>query len=221
MTTPTPPPAHSLQVFEGVFGTPALPVERWTFTLKTAPTLGDIQANMDAEAAALRDAWVTSLRPLFAGDVVLTRVKTVNVAATGKVDLRTDGSYEQAILETNNPGAQDPATSTRYPLQTALVVSLGSVRAGATGKGRFFLPWPAAARLEPDWRVTTAFADSLMTNVLAFLRGVRAACSDRPLVIPSSKGYLSNVTTVRIGVVPDTMRSRRNQLLEGYRNGVL
>lgn len=204
-------PAHGLSVWEGVFGPVEAPLERWSFSLKSEPGPSLTDDNMDFVAANLRSAWNANLKPLHFGDVVLTRCRHVQVGGDGKYLTRADGSYVQGIHESNNVGTATLVS--RLPLQAAHAVSLVTTRAGATGKGRFFMPQTYFS-LDSGFRLNESNRDILADACAQFVRDVNTLVG--PIVVASSKGYLSTVTGIRVGRVVDTMRSRREDQDEAY-----
>lgn len=211
-----PAPTHTRVTFSGIFGATTGPSEIWNFGLHFGPLQATTAAAATTIAGNLITPWTSYMKPMFTSDVVLTKVRVAVVAADGHVAKDFDGSYKQGDWVGVNAGSGTRATGTGYlPLQTAMVGSLSSARPDATGKGRFFLPFPGVYALAADYRLGASDAQSLAGSLKSFINAAVTAVQ-APLVIASSKGYLSNVTTVRVGRVPDTMRSRRNQELEAY-----
>lgn len=208
-------PAHSRVVFEGVTGTVAAPVERWAFGINfpadAIPTDGTALVD-DAVASELAGAYDTHIASQMGSDVILTKVKCSHVGANGHVALRADGSYVQGEWEGSKVGDLPPLA---MPLQTALVVSLTTNRAGPTGKGRFFLPWPGYGISVSTKRLESVDAAFLAGQAKSFLNALAGITTFPPQVV-SSKGYMTPVTGIRVGRVPDTMRSRREDAPEGY-----
>lgn len=208
-------PAHCRVVFEGVTGSVTGPLEHWSFGINfphdVLPADGT-QLVDDGVAAALKEVYSTNIAPIMMTDRILTLVKVSRVGADGHVEKRADGSYIQGEWQGTSYGA---GTTVGLPLQTALVVSLETARAGATGRGRFFLPFPAKAIDQWNKRLSPEDAADVAARAKAFLNGLAQVTTYGP-VVASSKGYLTPVTGVRVGRVPDTMRSRREDLPEGY-----
>lgn len=208
-------PAHTRVTFTGVVGTAAAPLERWAFGLNFPHDAipGDATAIVaDGVASDCATAYGTYINLGMGNDIELTGVKVSRIAATGLVERRGDGSLIQGEWAGDYEGLAAPKN---YPLQTALCVSLVTSRAGATGKGRFFLPFPSYD-LASDKRLTEADATDFLTNgVKPFVNELATILTYAPQVV-SSKGYMSEVTGLRLGRVPDTMRSRREDLAEGY-----
>lgn len=216
-------PAHTRITFSGVFGSPTAPVEVWAFNLCAPPNIaGANEGQMFSTLGqGLVSAYTTSIASHQSSDVVLTRVRVAAVKPDGRVEQTTAGAYVQGDTAASVVGVMSAASNIRYPLQTALVISLMTARAGATGKGRFFLPFPVGATaLGTDFRIADAQMAGYVTRAKTFLNACKTALGT-DLVVASTKGYLTPVTGVRIGRAPDTMRSRRGALLEGYSSATL
>lgn len=209
-----PKPAHTRVTFSGVVGTAAAPVERWSINLNF-PAAALPEASTDAAADTIANnvsGWWAQLQDVLPTDVILTEVRVAAIGADGLTLVRGDGTYVQGIASVSLAGAM---AKQPMPLQTALCVSLNTTRTGPTGKGRFFLPWPALSldsttKILPEAQVT-----DFIDDVVSFLNGVQNVLGQQ-LQVVSSKGYMSEVTSIRIGRAPDTMRSRREDVPEGY-----
>lgn len=222
MTAPaTPPvvrppkPAHLRLSWTGVFGTVAAPIEQWSFGLALpveATVDGFTDPQIDALANGMRIAYTSTLQARMPSDVILTECRIASVSGLGRVLLRADGSYIQGINTVPAPGLDNPVP---MPLQTALCVSLMTARPGPSGKGRFFLPWPSQV-LDVGSKTLAAAAATVMLDVSRdFLVAVNGLTAGDVSVV-STKGYVSTVTGLRVGRAPDTMRSRRGKIPEGY-----
>ena len=219
MTTPIPsppPPAHTRVTWSGVIGTPAAPIEQWSFSLNLRPDPlleGFSDAQIDGVAQGVRTCFQSALSAEFDPTIVLTESRIAVVTALGKVKKRADFSFMQGINVQPMPG-QKPF-STGMPPQIALAVSLTTGRPGPTGKGRFYLPFPAYNLSPSDRRLEPAAATSVLNACAAFVNAVNLLTAG-PVVVASSKGYLSDVIGLRVGRAADTLRSRRRDVPEGY-----
>jgi hypothetical protein len=142
-------------------------------------------------------------------------LKEVKIAAIG-----ADGKYtEDPIIISVNQVGGGGALPVPLP-QAALVVSCESTRRGPTGKGRFYLPMPNVVITEPGFLMAVATAEDVRTSAQTLLGALNNEAGvdvvDRKVVIASSKGYNTPVTSIRVGRVIDTMRSRRKSLSESY-----
>lgn len=209
-------PDHTRVTWEGHTGASATSIiESWSFSLN-APDDAAISAASDAvlnaKAEAFYDAYVNALKDVMPSNRYLTKVTVASLDGLGKYRLRGDGSYIKGVHEGDANG--DLAAS-GMPLQIALCVSLRTSRSGPTGKGRFFLPWPGLSLSTDDLLVPESQITGIVDDIAAFL----GAVNDVPgfnLAVVSSKGYSSDVTAIAVGRAPDTMRSRREDLPEGY-----
>lgn len=210
--------AHAKVTFSGHFlATGAVKTEIWAWgmnysTLGTAdPPLADLQAVADLGKAS----WTTHIAPLHTVAVVLDKVRFSLHEAGGLVKRYGTGEYQQADAIGDVPGSGSGGTK---PLSSAVCVSLYSNRPGPTGKGRFFLP-QTHHNIASDFRFSDADADAIKAGAVGLITAMEPLLT-KPEVV-SSYGYNTTVTKVRVGRVPDTMRSRRNALLEAHRETVL
>jgi hypothetical protein len=194
--------------YSGVFGTLASPIEIWSFTIKGQPV--ESSNTPQAKAFTAKNAYSAGLRQVLPSSVILTRTRFSQHAAGGLVEQTADGAYVQADDLTTVAGTDTGGAA--IPLQSSVCVSLVTGRAGPSGKGRFFLPMPAAA-LDATWRLPIAKADAIAANAAATLDGLAAVLI--PCVV-SSKGFRTEVTAVRVGRVVDTIRTRRNAMVEEH-----
>jgi hypothetical protein len=170
------------------------------------------QGRLDDMAADAVAFWA---RPatLICQSAWLTEVKLARVGPLG--------TYREAplIKAVNQRGGDPNVVNHRYPLQVALAVSLGTARRGASGRGRFYLPSPSVT-MEADTTLEVGAQIAVRDSVAQFLNdlnNVSGIDGNAPqVVVASSKGYNSKVTTVRVGQVLDTIRSRRASLMESY-----
>ncbi len=190
-------------------------VEAFSYSLNLSDPAGSVDP-VDDEAQALdlaADATAFHGTPnaKISAQAVLQTVKFARIGP--------DGRYigNPRSVNVNQAGG---GGALKYPFQIALAVSLSTARRGATGRGRFFLPSPTfivasetGQFLQPDINAAALAVQTFLNNVnnQPGLEG-----SAPRVVVASSKGYNTNVSGVRIGSVPDTIRSRRRQLLETY-----
>lgn len=205
---------HHRITWKGVIGSGASPIETWQFSLKAPDLEALTPANMTALALAGRTCYLENINQLMGSDVELRQVEVASIDVDGKYRTFGDGGYVQGFWNGSVVGqaSQPPG---RLPIQTALCVSLDSFRAGASGKGRFFLPWPALT-LGAGYTITGDEAQRHAGILAEFVRDVSLISG--PVSIFSNKGFASEVVRVRVGVAPDTMRSRRGDMVEAYRS---
>lgn len=206
-----PKPAHMRATFSGTIGNG---LEEFAVNVNFTPAVPGTDAELDEEAGVARTAFLTHLAPLYTNRLILTEARIASVDGTGHYLTRDDGSYQVGINSTPQGGSGVTATNGIQALQVALCVTLLTARPGPTGKGRIFLPWPDTIGLGTDFRITEAQATTVATASKAFLNALKNVSESYKPAVVSSKGYASLITGVRVGRVPDTMRSRRGDLLE-------
>jgi len=172
-----------------------------------------IRSLADAHAAAI--AWNLLLwngasagngyKDHVTANVGMANVTTVQITQlTGLQTARLDSA--QVI-----PGV---AAGPPFPADVALVVSLRTVLANRQGRGRFYLPQPAASQVTATGRVLadliTDLGSSLQAAWAAYNTGV-----DRPVVYSRTGRTIENITSFNIGDLYDVQRRRENKLIEG------
>lgn len=218
---------HGKIVLSGGFGPSAgSPVEAWSASMSydvVGPDVGAMPATIgEAALAAVASAWGTNVIEAAGTDagfplnVFLTEVAYYRAQADGTT---TGGQWERYFLPTAAVGKNTVGVK---PLQIATVVSLdaGGPRGGRFG--RFYLPMLASS-IDSSGRYSANTASTLCANVRTALTAVNTALttavgSDVELVVASGRGDGENrpVRLVKVGRVPDTMRSRRTSLVEDY-----
>lgn len=209
-------PAHTRITVEGHIGASSTNViERFSFSLNSVDDVaisGATDAALTAKAQTIHSAIFTQLVDVFPSNCWFDKTKIASVDAAGLYRVRGDGSYVKAEVADSFAGTQ---AASGMPLGVALCVSLVTARSGPTGKGRFFLPWPSLSLDTTTRLVPEAQINGLIDDVAAWLGDVNDVAGVN-LAVVSSKGYTSDVTGIRIGRKPDTMRSRTEDLAEGY-----
>lgn len=103
------------------------------------------------------------------------------------------------------------------PNQCAIVVSKQTGFAGSRNRGRMYLPPPAVDALTTAGRIDAIALVGLSNGLTAWKNSLIGDGFTPVLVSPSQNANVV-ITTLRIGNVVDTMRSRRNDLVESYTN---
>jgi hypothetical protein len=144
----------------------------------------------------------------------MARLLTVKLAKIGPL-----GTYvaDPFIVAVDQRGG-GPNSVTHAP-QVSLAVSLTTAQRGATGRGRFYLPLPSTI-VTTNLTIQAVERDQVQASVVQFLNDINnwpgVDGNDPKVVVASTKGYNSTVNGVRVGLVLDTIRTRRNNLVEGY-----
>lgn len=209
-----PRPAHTRMTWKGGYGEVSAPVEEWQFSLLSLTPLGsEGTLALTSVANNLFDMWATHLRPVLPNYCSLQQAEVRAIGADGLEPRNSFGAFSKQGFSSSLPLAGSVG-GTIYPPQVAVVASLVTPRAGATGKGRFFLPGTAYAVTKDTMTLTETSRDTIRTAVVAFINGVNS--SGLPVAVLSSYGYGTSVTGVKVGRTLDTQRSRRRSLTEGY-----
>jgi len=144
------------------------------------------------------------------------------MAVTGvRVEQRTGAGVLQGQLEQNR-GAPVPGTGTSFhPIQTAVVTSLITAHAGASGRGRLYWPAVGLAIDSTTLRFTSGIVSSVLTDMETYLSAIETAvqttAGPTELCVWSRKTQgCFGVVRLRIGNVPDVQRRRRDALVETY-----
>jgi hypothetical protein len=195
---------HTRIVWRGVFGTVAQPLEEWSFRVNAQPWL-----STTAGGTAMAQAWATHLAPRIRDNVRLTDVRIYDVNELGE----SGPPRTQWKGDTVATGG----TTGHLPPQCALAVSLNGVSRFSNERGRFYLPSPAVtAGTAGD--IGAGTATDISNSAASFLSAVNTAMGGPKCAVASTKGTLTIVTSVRVGRVIDTIRSRRASLDEKYSN---
>lgn len=158
-------------------------------------------------------------------------LKSVFSAATAITSIRAELRHtdSETFLGASEYTLPTPITGsgTAYkPAQIALVVSLRSNSALASGRGRLYVPATgvpmdsATLRLSPT--TTLAVANAMKTYLTAVCDAAKAQLTPVSLVqfgisvYSPTKKTLTPVTSLRVGNVLDTQRRRRDSLMELY-----
>lgn len=106
--------------------------------------------------------------------------------------------------------------------QAALAVSWGtSAERGRASKGRIFIPMPSVAN-GANGRITGTTAQNIATGWATLLTKFNDSPLDQsgadlyPAVVSGVDASFRRITHVKVGDVVDTMRSRRQALVEAY-----
>lgn len=200
---------HSRLTFEGVRGTVAAPRETWACRLNIATVVptGDgapTKATLDAIGAD----WDNTVGAHTTSDTILTGVKWAFIGP--------DGKYINDPVLSSSLNLGGSRLQLAHVDQVSVVISLNTAMRGARGRGRIFLPGPGVPI--GDGSVMSATdAQNIATSGAALLSAINAKFPNTGNVcVASSLGTNSDVTSVRVGRVFDTVRSRRTSLVEGY-----
>lgn len=202
--------------------------EVWSFGLRTGgatPTPGVLQVYATYAIAMAVKNWTKAASDLGSYNSVDTKLLGVTARALDITGVTTNVAEAAPLVPTAGAAAAQSA-----PNQSALCVSLGTNLAGRHGKGRVFLPYlnPSFDPAKPGKInfVTAHAAGQFVANLISDLNVVdEAYAGDPPLqfwpICVQSRtrvGAPPPVSKVIVGDVVDTIRGRRNKLLEAYQS---
>lgn len=229
---------HGRLVFKGHYGASAgSELDLFTFSMNYDVVGEDVgampttlpQEQLDAILARWKTLWKfkptgasvpggASTMSIFMPDTWLDEVSYARIAENGKT---TDGQYQRAFSTPVNGTGDIGAGGVSFkPLQVATAVTLDAQGPRGGRFGRFFLPYLAPTIAGGVYEYGVAQVAAAVTAALADTNAqMNIATGDTvELVVASARGAGENrpVRQVRLGNVPDTMRSRRNALTETY-----
>lgn len=203
---------HIRITFSGVLGANSPEPETFSFGLSADAPVDLTQAQNDQVAAAA----VTMFSAATTKIASYARLTLVKSAAIG-----TDGKYINLKPIETVVSAYGGAGTPIMPAQVALAVSLGTATRNV--RGRYYLPPVAVILSASTLAMDQATRNAILANQVTFLNAVNQAVGGgvdggNPVVVASSVGIGVNarVNSVRVGLVLDTMRSRRRNLVEAY-----
>jgi len=219
--SPVPVPTHFKFVFRGVFtGTE----EIWSFGCKFSRdnTLQGDAGLTDIDQGAVDSALAGLLGTGFiAPNVMVSDWRAYQIGTNGKME--GNGPLIRTYAVDELKGA---ATANVHPPQIALVVSTIAENLGPAQRGRFYLPGPARA-LDSTMRLSLSDAGVYEDLATQFLKDVSNAIdledlessvglNVSPGPIGSSTGTKQTIDHVEVGRCLDTLRTRRNAMVEDY-----
>lgn len=197
------PPAHLRLTVSGIFGTVAAPYERFTMRINVLPNFTNLQTGL-AQAGVNA---VPALAGVMKNECRFTEVKAAAIGPNGLY------SGDPVVTLVDIAGTRTAGVAIA---QVSVVASLLTARRGATGRGRLYIPMPGFDVSATGGVYAMGSVENMRLAVVTFLNSLNAFSGGPRCVIASTKGYLSLITGVRVGVVPDTMRSRRTSIPEAY-----
>jgi hypothetical protein len=189
--------------------------EAFSFSLSVVPTAGNAPAldaggKVQAIAGTVSNYW---------GVIGVSQAASLDLVKYNEIG--TDGKYESEA-ETNLvefPAPVKGISPTLVAPQIALAVSLlTAARRGRAHAGRYYLPVPGA-QVQADGRIAAGNAEQFADSSAEFINDLNNNVGPGWAIGVASKigaGTFRPVTTVRVGRVLDTIRSRRTSLDEMY-----
>jgi hypothetical protein len=180
------------------------PGEIWNFTLHTTGS---------GSVGTAADAWETALATMWSGASGIGQYYTPEVvletATTSEIEQSTG---QQLTRQDRNLGLAGTSEAEAMPPQVALVVSLLTVVANRSGRGRFYLPSPAAEVL--DGGRLDATVQGVIATAAGALFSALTSASLVPVIYSRTAHTTTTITSASLGDVFDTQRRRRDKLIE-------
>jgi hypothetical protein len=189
----------------------------WSCGLRVADTVPPVDA---AASQAVCDAYALVIHDWFAAQPLIdqrAKLTTVKMNWIG-----TDGKYIHPYTSRVDYAQGVPAVGNGavYPNQVSIVITLGTgVARGLAHQGRIYLPLPSKA-LGEGGVLTLGDQNYYADEVFDLLNSLNALDGNRRVAVMSKgtpktpQGTTHLVTTVEVGAVLDTMRSRRSKIPE-------
>lgn len=163
---------------------------------------GDIAS---VQAAAV--SWATTFWTGY--DTICTAGVGLDTVRTGLIDPATG---QQQELAEDGVALVGVAAGNALPADCAIVASLRTNLANRRGRGRFYLPQPAAATLAADGRMAVGINGDVADALASAWSGFSGTGS--PVVYSRVNRSTQVVTTFNVGDIYDTQRRRENSLVE-------
>jgi len=152
---------------------------------------------------------------------LLALMNTTTTVTGARVEARTYAGALEAQGEAVRASSAVGTASNALPFQSALVCSLRTSRAGASGRGRLYWPATGAPLQSGTLRLSAAAVTSYLSSFKTYLSGISTAIDVTldgvGLTVWSRKLLTSTpVNALQVGDVVDTQRRRRDQAIETY-----
>lgn len=208
--------AHSRMVASGVVldTTGGTVMEEWSWSVAFTQVGGSAYVN-PAQRAAIVTAVHSFHASAGASISTVCKLRSVKINDFGPAGAVLHQTNDPTNDVTGNLGGIS-GSAPNWPLQCAVAVSLDTGLRGGRRRGRFYLP-PMSG---PDtfftgqYRLLDSVRDGLATAVKNMLDECKTGGAQA--IVASSLVGNTPVKTVRVGNVIDTLRTRRNHLLEAY-----
>lgn len=153
---------------------------------------------------------VATIASVFPTTLTYTKVTGYQVNSDGRAVAQAEANFPTS-------GVSGTGTAS-LPPQCAVAVTLLTSRPGRSGRGRLFLGPIAQSAIGTDGRLTAATRTRILDAMTYFYTELRNASytndAQRPVVVSPTLGQSFKIKSVAVGDVIDTMRSRRNALVE-------
>jgi hypothetical protein len=170
---------------------------------------GVLISDVATRAQAAHTALLTTASGMQASFTTLTQwlgvvVEKINVA---------DGSVIQTDVATVSRTGTQAGSAT--PGECAICVTFRTATVTRSGRGRWYLPCPAAITLTQQGRLLAANVTQIVTSMSAFFTAIQTGLAGADAVVYSQKtASVASIVSFDVGDVIDAQRRRRNKLVE-------
>lgn len=176
---------------------------------------------MDRYAQEQYDAFIADFWNPGAGTPWCTRNATGVDVRNAQATFYRDGV---ALGSGNYTGAVVAGTQTvAHPFYTAICTTTRTATAGRSGRGRIYFPYTGVSVDAGTGQVTSTVVDNLVDLAKTWLEGrftdsteLPGDPSSTPVVVSSTHGLSSTVTSISIDSRPDTQHGRVNRVSPAY-----
>jgi hypothetical protein len=178
------------------------------------------QSDLVNTASLVNAAWLDAVWTHGTSNAIWPTV--VSFAAVRASNINAAGHVTATYTSTENLPAFPVGTSNQVPPECAVVCSLVTATAGASHRGRMYLPPVDVAQLDQDGQLQSGSAANIADAMKRFLDAVNDGLSlGNVAVFSRTLGVLTDVTQIRVGRTMDAQRRRRNKIPESYTNRTL
>jgi hypothetical protein len=190
----------------GTLGPLSNPYEIFSYGFCLKSNAGSGVADADAIAAKVA-AYHSDSRTLISTRAHLTEVAVSEVGPSGA----QNGQTARVVVDV--VGGSNGGT---VPPQIAYRVSLSDGLRGRSHRGGWYVPLPAASLSADDPRMSANDAAGAAASAKDLIAALNSGPNAQQLIIASQVLGALVVTQVRVGRALDTIRSRRNTMVEDY-----
>jgi hypothetical protein len=189
-------------------------VEDFTFSLAM---ISDFPGSAEDPPETVPTAVIEAVRGYFGSSGVAASSAKVTAVKLNKIG--TDGRYTEdtTVLQDVVPPIAGTGSINPAPQLATAVTLVTALTRGRASKGRYYLPLPGFSPAA-DGRLSAPNAENIASSSWAFIQALNAGVPGFDVGVTSNIGAGAQhpVTSVRVGRVLDTMRSRREGFDEGY-----
>lgn len=141
---------------------------------------------------------------------MLTTAVGIDRITTGEI---TPATGQQQALRESISALTGADAGAAYPAEVALVVSLRTATANRRGRGRFYLPQPAASTGTTTGRLAST-AQGDLVNALAFAWTNANGAGEAPVIYSRTDQLTRSITSFDVGDLFDIQTRRQNSLTQ-------